>query len=244
MAYALFAVNRGLSNPEADDIRRKFEAQFGTDTKLDKDNPHHMKFIFEKASQRADVFKISGVSYMLTMGVVKHIIPAVASTNAVIAAACVNEAFKALSWCSQSLNSYFMYNGTTGVYTHTFEYGKPSLDGSYSISLALLTQCFKERKSGCPVCDPSEIRIQISPKATLKDLIDRLTADPALQLAKPSLAKPGLSLYMQKPEALKKATEKNLEKQLDQLIENNDVLTVTDPVYPAGTRLDVVVHFV
>ena len=124
IAYALFAINRGLSNPEADGIRHKFEEKFGSETKLNKDDPHHMKFIFEEASTRADMFQITGVSYMLTMGVVKHIIPAVASTNAVIAAACVNEAFKALSWCSQNLNSYFMYNGTTGVYTHTFEYGK------------------------------------------------------------------------------------------------------------------------
>ena len=44
---------------------------------------------------------------MKTMGVVKNIIPAVASTNCLIAAACVNEAVKALTDCSCIIQDYF-----------------------------------------------------------------------------------------------------------------------------------------
>lgn len=58
---------------------------------------------------------------MLTLGVVKNIIPAVASTNAIVAAACSHECIKVLSYIAPSVENYMMYMGKTGVNISTFE---------------------------------------------------------------------------------------------------------------------------
>jgi len=63
----------------------------------DNDNLEHMQWVYEKSLERAREFKIEGVTEMLTLGVTKNVIPAIASTNALIAAVCTNEALKIAS---------------------------------------------------------------------------------------------------------------------------------------------------
>ena len=70
-----------------------------------------MMWIYNKALERANQFNIKGVTFEFTLGVVKNVIPAIASTNALIAAACANEAFKAFTGCNKNIDDYFMFMG-------------------------------------------------------------------------------------------------------------------------------------
>ena len=83
---------------------------FGDEVNIDGDDPQHISWIFEKAKERAEQYGIQGVTYRLTQGVVKRIIPAVASTNAVIAAACTTEVFKVVTSCCNPMNNYMVFN--------------------------------------------------------------------------------------------------------------------------------------
>mmetsp|Transcript_43777 Transcript_43777/g.64279 ORF Transcript_43777/g.64279 Transcript_43777/m.64279 type:complete len:348 (-) Transcript_43777:97-1140(-) len=199
------------------------------DKKLDADSPSDMKWVYDTALARAEKYNIRGVTYMLTMGVVKNIIPAVASTNAIIAAACVNETVKLLTYCSQSLNTYMMYMGSTGVYSHTFVY---------------------EKKQDCPVCSNAVQKVTVKEKTTLNELIQSLVNDNDssnhnLRLKKPSItaAESGKTLYMQKPPALEKMTRPNLDRLLVDLIADGEELTVTDPVFPGDLSLALSIFF-
>jgi len=102
---------------------------------------------------------------------VKNIIPAIASTNAIIAgmhlhpcrlvhshihiyvASCCNEAFKIATSSAAYLNNYFMLIGTEGVYSYTFEH---------------------ERRNDCPVCGGESLEISIPESWTVERLIEML----------------------------------------------------------------------
>eukprot|EP00466_Bigelowiella_natans_P006100 jgi/Bigna1/90648/estExt_fgenesh1_pg.C_750076 len=108
--------------------------------KLDKDNPEHMTWVYERAKERANEFNIEGVTYNLTMQFVKNIIPAIASTNALISAACTNEAIKYLMFSAPIMDGYFYYNGQGGAYSRTFAYEKNPdcfTCGSHNLNVAL-----------------------------------------------------------------------------------------------------------
>ena len=92
------------------------------DRPVDKDSVEDVQWIYENALERAKHFNIEGVTYSLTLGVIKNIIPAIASTNAIIAASTVMESIKMVTGCSTPLNNYFMYMGHEGLYSSTTVY--------------------------------------------------------------------------------------------------------------------------
>ncbi len=192
--------------------------------KLDTDSADDMMWVYNKALERAQFYGIEGVTYFKTIGVVKNVIPAVASTNAIIAASCVNEAMKLLYYCSQTMNTYMMYMGGDGVYAHTFEYAK---------------------KPDCIVCSDSSdpVTIQISQHATLKEFLDNLTTEPTYQLKKPSAVAEKSSLYMTNPPSLERQLRGNLEKSMGSLVHDSEVITITDSALLQGIHLHIKVKF-
>uniref|UniRef100_A0A671V6G2 NEDD8-activating enzyme E1 catalytic subunit n=1 Tax=Sparus aurata TaxID=8175 RepID=A0A671V6G2_SPAAU len=121
------------------------EKPFGDGVVLDGDDPEHIQWVYQRSLERAAEFNITGVTYRLTQGVVKRIIPAVASTNAVIAAACATEVFKIASSAFIPLNNYMVFNDVDGLYTYTFE---------------------AERKENCSACIYYDILQMKSPAIT------------------------------------------------------------------------------
>jgi len=209
IAYALLAVQKSLAEgPDSMAIRAEWEKKFGEKTTLEKDKADHMVFIFEEAKKRAARFKIEGVTLQLTSGVVKRIIPAIASTNAVIAAACVNEAWKYLGYSSHLLDNYMMFNGTTGVYSYTYR---------------------TEKKQDCLVCCREVKKMEISSTSTLQALLNDLVEK--FKFSKPSVTTPTSKLYIAKPESLRKQTEGNLQKPMNSLVKDGEIIVVTDPIF-------------
>ena len=147
---------------------------------MDKDSPVDMKWIYDRALERAERFGIQGVTYQLTMGVVKNIIPAIASTNALVSAACVGEALKALTLCNTTLDNYMMYMGQTGVYVNTFVYG---------------------REKHCFICSrKNAIEVETTMSTKLRDFISHLKEK--FHLKEPSITASKGYVYTSRPAAL------------------------------------------
>lgn len=92
--------------------------------KFDADNREHIDKLYELALSRAEEYKIDGVTREKTAGVVKNIVPAIASTNSIVAAKCANEAIKFVTSCAPSMKDSLFYNGERGVLDDTFKYHK------------------------------------------------------------------------------------------------------------------------
>ncbi|XP_057956782.1 NEDD8-activating enzyme E1 catalytic subunit [Malania oleifera] len=155
---------------------------------FDPDEPEHMKWVYSEAVKRAELFGIPGVTYSLTQGVVKNIIPAIASTNAIISAACTLETLKIVSGCSKTLSNYLTYNGAEGLHTKVTEFVKDK---------------------DCLVCGPG-VLIELDPSVTLQEFIKLLEVHPKLLLTKASVTHRGKNLYMQAPPVLEEMTRSNL----------------------------------
>ncbi|KNC87035.1 hypothetical protein SARC_00845 [Sphaeroforma arctica JP610] len=168
----------------------------GENKDLDTDDAEHTTWLFQQALARAEQFNIKGVTYRLTKGVVKNIIPAVASTNSTIAACCANETFKLATRCNPHMNNYAFINLIDGVYALPFEY---------------------EKDEDCIVCSKKPVTVKCaSSSVTLQALIERILQQLNIKEISGMRAS-GNTLYMERPEPLRIATLPNLDKSLGEL---------------------------
>ena len=174
---------------------------------FDADKAEDVKWIYDRAVERANQFNIEGITYRLTLGVVKNIIPAIASTNAIIAAACANEAIKLLTGMARGLNNYMYYNGNDGIATSTIP---------------------QQIKENCIVCQNVALTKIINPNMKLEEFIELLKTDSRLSLKKPSFSVGRRNLYFSAG-ILEKSTRSNLEKTMKELeIQSGESINVAD----------------
>jgi ubiquitin-activating enzyme E1 C len=192
------------------------------DDTLDTDNPEHISWLYRTALKRAQEFNIPGVTYSMTQGVVKNIIPAIASTNAIIAASCCNEALKIATSCAPFLDNYMMYTGDSnegGLYTYTFA---------------------AEKKDDCPVCGNLAQSVTIDPEWTLEEFLASLAERAEAQLKKPSIRTEAKTLYVQAPKSLEEQTRPNLRKKMRELVSDGEEVGVSDAAFTISFKFRLV----
>eukprot|EP00760_Papus_ankaliazontas_P023011 PhM_4_TR19113/c0_g1_i1/m.63548/K10686/UBE1C, UBA3; ubiquitin-activating enzyme E1 C len=109
--------------------------------KLDGDEESHVLWVAERAAARAAKFNIPGeFDFQFTQGVMKNVIPALASSNAIIASQCINEALKIVTGMSNAMDNYYTFNGGS------------DLQGCFG-TLQQLVPSY-----GCHVCQPTLMR--------------------------------------------------------------------------------------
>ena len=205
-------------------MMKTWDASF-PDRKLDADNPEDVSWVLAKALERGAAYGIEGVTHALTLGVLKNIIPAIASTNALVASLCVLEALKLLSFASQTLDNYCTYRGSEGTYSRTYA---------------------NERAPSCAACAPSpSVHLTLARSMTLEGLVQQLKTLPALQLPAPSLGMPGKLLYNPRPHGAQVAYfASNLAQTLPELgVNDGDVITCTDAELASLTSLCVHIKY-
>jgi len=187
-------------------------------TKWDSDEPEHMKWLWETAQAHAKKFELNvkEITFKLTKTVLKNTMPAIASTNALIAAIAVHEAFKLCSGSSPALSNYVRWNGKRGIFTSNQKF-------------------IKNEK--CTVCGKASYTYPIDGETTLEKFFDLLRADLRFQFQAPTASFNGGSeiLYIRKPAILEKAYHGNLAKPLNQLIQDGEVLHITDSSLSSGS---------
>ncbi|KAI3380566.1 hypothetical protein SNEBB_005904 [Seison nebaliae] len=191
------------------------EQPFGN-IELDIDDVDHLEWIENEARKRAESFHIKGVNSHLTKTVLRNILPAIATTNSFIANVCAIECYKLLKKMD-NIDNWLQINNVDQFYLYVWKYDK---------------------EDDCLVCGEQISYMNADLHWTLQELIDHMKTNDKLNLSDPSLTTKTTrkdvenshqTLYMKRPIFLRRATEANLSKTLNQLkVTEDNILYITD----------------
>ncbi|KAH0792074.1 NEDD8-activating enzyme E1 catalytic subunit [Histomonas meleagridis] len=124
------------------------------DEVLDGDNDEHVQWILEKSIEHAKKFNVQGpLDFRIAKGIVKNIVPAIASTQAIVASTCATEVLKILTLSAPPLDNNITFSGNEKVFQNTFK---------------------ANRDKGCPVCSRRIDRIKFIEDETIGGFIERI----------------------------------------------------------------------
>lgn len=122
---------------------------------------------------------------------IKNVIPAIASTNSIIAAASCLEAVKVLSHCARVLNNNFLYLGLEGLHS--------------------MVQQF-EKNDKCNICNSRVYEIYADENSLLHQFLE--TINKRFELTSPALYLGNNLVYMSGAGLLAESLQNRLEKSL------------------------------
>lgn len=103
------------------------------------DDPEAVAWLAQRCATRAAAFGMNAAAFTTAyvLGVAKRIVPSVASTNAIVAAACCSELLKLVHDLTdpENMNNFLQYNGAEGCFAYSFTH---------------------QRLPSCPVCSQGD----------------------------------------------------------------------------------------
>ncbi|EAY12298.1 hypothetical protein TVAG_161040 [Trichomonas vaginalis G3] len=167
--------------------------------KLDGDNDDHIAYVVEKANEHGKKYNLGEITPRMARGVIKNIIPAIASTQAFVASMCTTEAIKYITGCAPNSNNQQVVGDNGIAYANTV----------------------MQKNSKCEKCsDEFTIEYKAEDK-TLQQLIDDL--ENVYKLTAPKISNGAEKIYY--PNLIPE-TKLNLPKKLVELAAIGDELIV------------------
>jgi ubiquitin-activating enzyme E1 C len=135
------------------------------DRACDKDNRKDMEELVAAAQERAKTYNIEGVTFSFAVGVAKGVVPAIAATNGLTAAACCFEALKLLTGASHTMNNALQCVNEEGQVWQVIA---------------------NQKRADCAACSEQKIfAVKCAPERTLGHLLRVLRDDEKTQMRDP-----------------------------------------------------------